>query len=174
MASQDNPSTSQNQSPSQSLPPSTETARKGDKQPHIHTQIDDSSLRPSFTNPRNNNDGSTRPSRQSSFLNATLNFTPLSHQSRKQFRQSYENLVALANAQEALTQTRRMVWRDRGEPAVELASVEEVFEHALRGGAREYIIFILFPVIPLVLWGVSFHVCRLCPAYLGLDGGSVG
>jgi hypothetical protein len=69
-----------------------------------------------------------------------LSFTPLSLpqlQSRKQLRQSYENLVALANAQEALQQTRKIVWRDRGEPAVELASVEEVFEHALRGGARK-------------------------------------
>lgn len=63
-----------------------------------------------------------------------LAFTPL--QSRKQLRQSYENLVALANAQEALQQTRKIVWRDRGEPAVELGSIEEVFEHALRGGAR--------------------------------------
>ncbi|PVF95509.1 hypothetical protein CPB86DRAFT_711129 [Serendipita vermifera] len=76
-----------------------------------------------------------RPPRQSSFLN-NITFTPLTKESRKQFRQSYENLVALANAQEALVQTRRMVWRDRGEPATELDSVEECFEHALRGGAR--------------------------------------
>lgn len=45
--------------------------------------------------------------------------------------------MALANAQEALKQTRRMVWRNRGEPAVELETVEECFEHALRGGARK-------------------------------------
>ncbi|KAG8786646.1 hypothetical protein FRC15_010986 [Serendipita sp. 397] len=77
--------------------------------------------------------GSGRPPRQSSFLNLAL--TPLNRQS-KQLRQSYENLVALANAQEALKQTRRMVWRDRGEPAVELHSVEDCFEHAMRGGAR--------------------------------------
>jgi hypothetical protein len=80
-------------------------------------------------------DKAGRPPRQSSFLN-NITFTPLTRESRKQFRQSYENLVALANAQEALVQTRRMVWRDRGEPATELNNVEECFEHALRGGAR--------------------------------------
>lgn len=108
---------------------------------HIHIRIDDTSsphrddstIYPSLGEVSK----SERPSRQSSFLNLTnLNFTPLSSQSRKQFKQSYENLVALANAQEALRQTKRMVWRDRGEPAVELESVEECFEHALRGGAR--------------------------------------
>lgn len=80
-----------------------------------------------------NEDKSSRPSRQSSFIN--LAFTPL--QSRKQLRQSYENLVALANAQETLQQTRKIVWRDRGEPAIELGSIDEVFEHALRGGTRK-------------------------------------
>jgi hypothetical protein len=112
----------------------SEPLRKGSQIPsrssgrHQHTN---SNLPPGEDKP-------SRPSRQSSFMN--LSFTPLSLpqlQSRKQLRQSYENLVALANAQEALVQTRKIVWRDRGEPAVELANVEEVFEHALRGGARK-------------------------------------
>ncbi|CAG7853131.1 SubName: Full=Uncharacterized protein {ECO:0000313/EMBL:CCA72720.1} [Serendipita indica DSM 11827] len=91
--------------------------------PYLQTDADKNGSTPS----------SDRPQRQSSFLNLAL--TPLRSQS-KQIRQSYENLVALANAQEALKQTRRAVWRDRGEPPVELTSVEECFEHAMRGGAR--------------------------------------
>lgn len=50
---------------------------------------------------------------------------------------SFENLVALANYQEALRDARKMVWRDRGEPAVELNSLMECCEHAARGGIRE-------------------------------------
>ncbi|KAH8118868.1 hypothetical protein DFH11DRAFT_704915 [Phellopilus nigrolimitatus] len=49
---------------------------------------------------------------------------------------SFENLVVLANYQEALLDARKMVWRDRGEPAVELSTLSECAEHAARGGLR--------------------------------------
>ena len=51
---------------------------------------------------------------------------------------SFENLVALANDQERLRDARKMVWRDRGEPAVELSTIRQCLEHALRGGSRTY------------------------------------
>lgn len=111
--------------------------------PHLSTNTD-----------KNGSTPSNRPQRQSSFLNLAL--TPLRSQS-KQFRQSYENLVALANAQEALKQTRRAVWRDRGEPPVELTSVEECFEHAMRGGARmSFFLSFLAKSRPP---NTPFHVC---------------
>lgn len=50
---------------------------------------------------------------------------------------SFENLVALANDQERFKDARKMVWRDRGEPAVELSTIRQCLEHALRGGSRE-------------------------------------
>jgi Tfp pilus assembly protein PilF len=52
---------------------------------------------------------------------------------------SFENLVALANDQERFRDARKMVWRDRGEPAAELITLRQCLEHALRGGLREYI-----------------------------------
>ena len=51
---------------------------------------------------------------------------------------SFENLVALANHQEHLREARKIVWRDRGEPAVELADVWECIEHAGRGALSVY------------------------------------
>jgi hypothetical protein len=54
---------------------------------------------------------------------------------------SFDNLVALADAQEALAHAARAarpaVWRARGEPAAELASVRECARHAARGAASE-------------------------------------
>ncbi len=47
---------------------------------------------------------------------------------------SFENLVALANYQEALRDAKKMVWRDRGEPAIEVDGLMECVEHATRGG----------------------------------------
>lgn len=47
---------------------------------------------------------------------------------------SFENLVALANHQERLREARKIVWRQRGEPAVELEDLWECMEHAGRGG----------------------------------------
>ncbi|EEB95512.1 hypothetical protein MPER_05507 [Moniliophthora perniciosa FA553] len=60
---------------------------------------------------------------------------------------SFENLVALANSQERLKyvlanrketwkEARKMVWRDRGEPVVELADGEECLRWAVKGGFR--------------------------------------
>ncbi len=50
---------------------------------------------------------------------------------------SFENLVALANHQERLKEARKMVWRDRGQPVVELATLEQCWKHAMSGGFRE-------------------------------------
>lgn len=66
---------------------------------------------------------------------------------------SFENLVALANYQEhlkyvlknrkdTLNEARKMVWRDRGEPVVELADVEECFKWALKGGMRKFLVYL--------------------------------
>ena len=61
---------------------------------------------------------------------------------------SFENLVALANSQETLRYVlanrretwkgaKKMVWRDRGEPVVELSDGEECLKWAVKGGLRE-------------------------------------
>ena len=50
---------------------------------------------------------------------------------------SFENLVAMANAQERLKEARKMVWRDKGEPVVELDSLEACLAHAMSGGISE-------------------------------------
>jgi hypothetical protein len=57
-----------------------------------------------------------------------INFTP------KRSVASFENLVALANYQERLKEARRMVWRDKGQPVVELQDLLDCLEHAGRGG----------------------------------------
>lgn len=49
---------------------------------------------------------------------------------------SFDNLVALADYQERLKDAKRVVWRDRGQPVVELETLRECFEHAARGGFR--------------------------------------
>jgi hypothetical protein len=49
---------------------------------------------------------------------------------------SFDNLVVLANYEEHLREARKMVWRDRGEPAVEVHDLWECLEHGLRGGLR--------------------------------------
>jgi len=54
---------------------------------------------------------------------------------------SFENLIALANDQERLGAmskvARKAVWRDTGEPPVQLDTLSECLEHASRGGLRE-------------------------------------
>jgi len=57
-----------------------------------------------------------------------INFTP------KRAAVSFENLVALANYQERLKEAKRMVWRDKGQPVVELQDLWKCLEHAGRGG----------------------------------------
>jgi hypothetical protein len=56
--------------------------------------------------------------------------------SRRYARASFDNLVVLANYEERLREARKMVWRDRGEPAVEVHDLWECFEHGVRGGLR--------------------------------------
>ncbi|TFK61036.1 hypothetical protein BDN72DRAFT_485408 [Pluteus cervinus] len=59
-----------------------------------------------------------------------IHFTP------RRAMTSFENLVALANHQERLREAKRMVWRDRGQPVVELDSIKACFNHAALGGFR--------------------------------------
>ncbi|KAK7445079.1 hypothetical protein VKT23_014941 [Stygiomarasmius scandens] len=76
-------------------------------------------------------------------------FTPVtpSPASIRRAMASFENLVALANSQErlryvlanrreTLKEARKMVWRDRGEPVVELEDLEECVRWAIKGGFR--------------------------------------
>jgi len=87
--------------------------------------------------PVNRRNGTPDPSAPSS-PGEGIHFTP------KRAMTSFENLVALANYQERLKDARRVVWRDRGEQAVELQTVRKCLEHAARGGFRMYpTIFIL-------------------------------
>jgi hypothetical protein len=51
---------------------------------------------------------------------------------------SFDNLVALANHQERLREARKMVWRDRGQPVVQLDTLRACLEHAATGGLREW------------------------------------
>ncbi|KAJ8591233.1 hypothetical protein M405DRAFT_932274 [Rhizopogon salebrosus TDB-379] len=68
---------------------------------------------------------------------------------------SFENLVALANHQERLREARKIVWRQRGEPAAELEDLWECMEHAGRGGLRAATIaFALRACVNLVLAGI--------------------
>ncbi|KAJ6570916.1 hypothetical protein DFH09DRAFT_1153350 [Mycena vulgaris] len=60
-----------------------------------------------------------------------LEFTP-----RRQPMASFENLVALANYQERLKGARKIVWRDRGQPVVDLRTLKDCLEHAMTGGLR--------------------------------------
>jgi hypothetical protein len=53
---------------------------------------------------------------------------------------SFDNLVALANYEERLSDARKMVWRDRGEPVAELNTLRECLEHAATGGLREFLL----------------------------------
>ena len=62
---------------------------------------------------------------------------------------SFENLVALANHQERLKEAKKLVWRDKGQPIVEIETLQECFTHAMSGGFSEcctihFFIYILF------------------------------
>ncbi|KAJ7104424.1 hypothetical protein B0H15DRAFT_896901 [Mycena belliarum] len=59
-----------------------------------------------------------------------IDFTP-----RRQMA-SFENLVALANYQERLKDARKIVWRDRGQPVVDLPTLRDCLEHAVTGAFR--------------------------------------
>ncbi|KAI9508117.1 hypothetical protein F5148DRAFT_980304 [Russula earlei] len=60
-----------------------------------------------------------------------LSFTP-----RRRAIASFDNLVVLANYEEHLRGARRMVWRDRGEPAVDIHDMRQSLVHGARGGLR--------------------------------------
>ncbi|KAL0950380.1 hypothetical protein HGRIS_010342 [Hohenbuehelia grisea] len=62
--------------------------------------------------------------------------TPYLHFTPKRSIASFDNLVALANYQERLKDARKMVWRDRGEPVVEVRDLKACLEHAGKGAAR--------------------------------------
>ncbi|KAJ6495387.1 hypothetical protein C8R45DRAFT_987179 [Mycena sanguinolenta] len=49
---------------------------------------------------------------------------------------SFENLVALANAQERIKDARKIVWRDRGQPVVDILDLHQCLKHAGKGGLR--------------------------------------
>jgi len=72
---------------------------------------------------------SSTPNHSSSGI---LEFTP------KRAMASFENLVALANHQERLKEARKMVWRDKGQPVVDLTDLRACLEHAGRGGLSEW------------------------------------
>jgi hypothetical protein len=74
--------------------------------------------------------------RQSSYLT----FTP-----RRSAIASFDNLVVLANYEEHLLEARKMVWRDRGEPAVDIHDIYECLVHGARGALRA---FSSLPVYP--------------------------
>jgi len=69
------------------------------------------------------------PRRQSSYLS----FTP-----RRSAIASFDNLVVLANYEEHLREARKMVWRDRGEPAVDIHDIHKCLVHAARGALRAF------------------------------------
>lgn len=98
----------------------------------MNGQSQTSSTSPSAegTNTFNSPDSSVPPTpgeKDADFINFTPKRRPLA---------SFENLVALANHQERLKEARKMVWRDKGQPVVELDSLEDCFKHALSGGFR--------------------------------------
>lgn len=64
-------------------------------------------------------------------------FTP-----RRVMMMSFENLVALANHQERLKEARKMVWRDKGQPVVELDTLEQCLSHAISGGFRKFLFYL--------------------------------
>ncbi|KAJ3555565.1 hypothetical protein NP233_g12179 [Leucocoprinus birnbaumii] len=81
-----------------------------------------------------------------------IHFTP------KRAMTSFDNLVALANYQERLKDARRVVWRDRGEPVVEVETLRECLEHAARGGFRSgSLAFGIRACINLVLALIRIH-----------------
>ena len=92
------------------------------------------------------------PRRQSSYLT----FTP-----RRSTIASFDNLVVLANYEEHLREARKMVWRDRGEPAVDIHDIHECLVHGARGALRAFSFRCVLPKFhPLSLYRCWCH--RLC------------
>jgi len=91
------------------------------------------------------------PKRQSSYLT----FTP------RRAIASFDNLVVLANYEEHLREARKMVWRDRGEPAVDIHDIHECLVHGARGALRAFFFRRLLPNFhPLSLYRCWSHRVR--------------
>jgi hypothetical protein len=90
--------------------------------------------------------------------NEGINFMP------KRAMTSFENLVAMANHQERLREARKMVWRDKGQPVVELDTIEACLAHAMSGGLSEWLITsISWLYCVHSSWMVERHrVCNSC------------
>ncbi|KAJ7717024.1 hypothetical protein B0H16DRAFT_1612354 [Mycena metata] len=71
---------------------------------------------------------------------------------------SFENLVSLANYQERLKGARKIVWRDRGQPVIELPTLKDCLEHAGKGAFRSATLaFNIRASLNLVLALVRIH-----------------
>jgi len=103
---------------------------------HPFTPIDDGSDMKTDSEPNTAQNSGSRtpvsmpPTPSAEETNGIL-FTP------RRAMMSFENLVALANHQERLKEARKMVWRDRGQPVVELDTLRQCWKHAMSGGFRE-------------------------------------
>jgi hypothetical protein len=94
------------------------------------------------------------PRRQSSYLT----FTP-----RRSAIASFDNLVVLANYEEHLREARKMVWRDRGEPAIDIHDIHECLVHGARGALRAFSFRCPLPKFyPLSLYR-RWHHCLCYP-----------
>ena len=87
-----------------------------------------------------------------------LTFTP-----RRSTIASFDNLIVLANYEEHLQEARKMIWRDRGEPAVDIHDMRECLVHGARGGIR---MFLLLPVGPFATSSTTFYPPILVKALL--------
>ncbi|KAJ7037997.1 hypothetical protein C8F04DRAFT_1035202 [Mycena alexandri] len=58
------------------------------------------------------------------------------HNSESQSMMSFENLVSLVSHQERMKYARKALWRDKGQPVVELPTFRACLEHAGYGGMR--------------------------------------
>ena len=117
------------------MPPSRAAQGADSKRIHPLTPCDTPPESSSPTHPTHislpEDSGVSTPSQPPTPSNA-MYFTP------RRAMASFENLVALANHQERLKEARKMVWRVRGEPVVELPDLEACLKHASLGGFREY------------------------------------
>ncbi|KAF9459161.1 hypothetical protein BDZ94DRAFT_1300726 [Collybia nuda] len=106
------------------------------------------------------NSGSLTPYSGTSSPSESLPPTPSEgiHFTPRRAMASFDNLVALANHQERLKEARKMVWRDRGQPVVELETLRECLEHAAAGGFRSATLaFNIRACINLVLALIRIH-----------------
>ncbi|TEB23706.1 hypothetical protein FA13DRAFT_1797750 [Coprinellus micaceus] len=94
----------------------------------MHQDSDDTTPTPMM--PNNSSTPPTPAHERNPEYDGPLEFRP------KRAMASFENLVAMANYQEALKEARKMVWRDKGQPVVELDTLRQCLEHSVKGGLR--------------------------------------